>query len=129
MAFVSVVSGCFNEELNVGEFYERVFRAFANDLPDYDYEFIVIDNRSTDGTVALLKEIAKKDKRVKVIVNNRNFGAARSSYHALLQARGQAVIYLASDLQDLPEMISQFVRTWEQGFKIVLAQKVNSQDS
>lgn len=98
-------------------------------MPDYDYEFIFIDNRSTDRTVAVLKEIAKSDKRVRIIVNNRNFGALRSTYHALLQAKDDAIIYLASDLQDPPEMIVQFVRKWEEGFKIVLAQKASSGES
>src|SRR5688572_6957519 len=129
MTFLSIVAGCFNEEENVRELYERVCRVFANDLPDYDYEFILIDNRSTDGTVAVLKEIAKKDERVKIIVNNRNFGALRSTYHAWLQAKGEAIIALASDLQDPPEMISQFVQKWEEGFKIVLGQKTNSEES
>lgn len=129
MTVLSVVAGCFNEEENVGELYERVCRVFANDLPNYDFEFILIDNRSTDGTVRVLKEIAKKDKRVKIIVNNRNFGALRSTYHAWLQAKGDAIIALASDLQDPPELISQFVQKWEEGFKIVLGQKTNSEES
>ena len=60
---------------------------------------------------------------MKVIVNNRNFGHIRSCYHAMLQARGQAVIAMASDLEDPPEMIPQFVRKWEEGYKIVLAQE------
>jgi len=129
MTVLSVVAGCYNEAENVLELYERVSRIFANDLANYDYEFILIDNRSTDGTVEVLKEIAKKDKRVKIIVNNRNFGALRSTYHAWLQAKGDAIIALASDLQDPPEMISQFVRKWEEGFMIVLAQKTNSEES
>src|SRR5262245_37158103 len=115
MTLLSVVAGCFNEEENVRELYERVDRVFANELLNYDYEFILIDNKSTDGTVAVLRDIAKKDKRIRVIINNRNFGALRSTYHALLQAKGKAIIYLASDLQDPPEMISQFVRKWEEG--------------
>jgi len=129
MPFVSVVSGCFNEEENVRELYERVVRTFEQDLPGYSFEFILIDNASTDNTVAVLKEIARHDPRLKIIVNNRNFGHIRSGYHAFLQARGEALIALASDLQDPPEMIPQFVRKWEEGFKIVLAQKTNSEES
>src|ERR1019366_893943 len=125
MKFISVVSGCYNEEDNVRELHERVCRVFAGELPEYTFEFIIIDNASQDGTVKILKEIAAQDKRVKVIVNNRNFGHVRSPYHAMLQASGEAIIYLASDLEDPPEMIPQFVRKWEEGYKIVLAQKTD----
>jgi glycosyltransferase involved in cell wall biosynthesis len=128
MPLLSVVSGCYNEEENVRELYDRVCRVFANELPDYPFEFIVIDNASEDKTVEVLKDIASRDKRLKIIVNNRNFGHIRSGYHALLQARGDAIIAMASDLEDPPEMIPQFVRKWEEGFKIVLAQKTESEE-
>jgi glycosyltransferase involved in cell wall biosynthesis len=90
---------------------------------------IVIDNASTDKSVEVLKRIAAQDRRVRIIVNNRNFGHIRSGYHALLQAKGDAVIGMASDLQDPPEMIPEFVRKWRQGFKVVLAQKASSEES
>ena len=129
MPFVSVVSGCFNEEENIPELYERVTAVFREHLPHYTYEFIVIDNASQDNSAGILKAIAARDPRVKVIVNNRNFGHIRSGYHALMQSSGEAVIAMASDLQDPPEMIPQFIAKWEQGFKIVLAQKINSKES
>ena len=128
MKFISVVSGCYNEEDNVRELHERVCRVFANELPEYTFELIIIDNASQDGTVRILKEIAAQDKRVKVIVNNRNFGHLRSPYHAVLQAGGDAIIVMASDLEDPPEMLPQFVRKWEEGYKIVLAQKTSSEE-
>ena len=128
MKFISVVSGCYNEEDNVRELHERVCRVFATELPDYTFELIIIDNASQDGTVKVLKEIAAQDKRVKVIVNNRNFGHVRSPYHAVLQASGDAIIVMASDLQDPPEMLPQFIRKWEEGYKIVLAQKTSSEE-
>jgi glycosyltransferase involved in cell wall biosynthesis len=129
MALISIVSGTFNEEENVEELYERVTRVFREKLPEHSVELIVADNASKDNTVAVLKRIAADDTRVKIIVNNRNFGHIRSGYHAFLQASGDAVILMASDLQDPPEMIADFVRKWEQGFKIVLAQKTNSEES
>ena len=129
MAFLSVVTGCYNEEASALELYERTCKTFASDLPEHSFELIVIDNASTDRTVEVLKGIAARDKRVKVIVNNRNFGHVRSGYHAFLQARGDAVIAMASDLQDPPELIPQFVRKWEEGYKIVLGQKANSEES
>ena len=129
MRLISIVSGCFNEEENVIQLHERVSRVFDEKLHDYTYEHIFIDNASTDATVRLLKEIAKKDKRVKIIVNNRNFGHIRSGYHGMLQATGEAVIAMASDLQDPPEMIPQFIKKWEEGFKITLAKKIESEES
>lgn len=129
MAFISVVSGAFNEEDNVEELYQRIVRVFAEQLPEHSFEIVVADNASTDQTVAVLKRLAAQDKRLKIIVNNRNFGHIRSGYHAMLQAGGDAVIAMASDLQDPPEMIPQFVRKWEEGHKIVLAQKVNTEES
>src|SRR5437763_5697345 len=107
MKFLSVVSGCYNEEGNVRELHDRVCRVFAAELPEYDFEFIIIDNSSKDGTVAVLREIASRDKRVKVIVNNRNFGHIRSPYDGILQATGDAVLFMASDLEDPPEMLPQ----------------------
>jgi glycosyltransferase involved in cell wall biosynthesis len=129
MPLISVVTGSFNEEENVAELYSRVCNVFAQQLPEYSFEIIFIDNASTDRTVDTLRNLARDDRRVKIIVNNRNFGHIRSGYHALLQSRGDAVIAMASDLQDPPEMLAQFVRKWEEGFKIVLAQKVESRES
>lgn len=129
MTLLSIVAGCLNEEDNIEEFYSRVTRTLREQLPQYDYEIITIDNASTDRTVDRLKAIAAQDARLKIIVNNRNFGHIRSGYHAILQARGNAVIAIASDLQDPPEMIPEFVRKWESGFKIVLAQKTKSDES
>jgi len=127
--FLSIVSGCYNEEENVRELYERIKRVFTEELPEYSFELILIDNYSQDKTVEVLRDICREDKRVKVIVNNRNFGHIRSGYHALFQAKGDAIIAMASDLQDPPEMIPEFVRKWEAGYKIVLAQKTSSEES
>lgn len=125
---ISVVSGCYNEEGNVEELYERVKTVFAG-LPKYDFELLFIDNASTDRTLEILRKLAAKDRRVKVIVNARNFGPIRSWYYATLQGDGDAVIILASDLQDPPELIKDFVEKWEQGFKIVLGIKNRSEES
>ena len=128
MAFISVVAGTFNEEENAEEFCERVRLVFDEYLPEHSFELIVADNASTDNTVAVLKRIAAADKRVKIILNNRNFGPVRSGYHAFLQAKGDAVVLMSSDLQDPPELIQQFVRKWEDGYKIALAQKTSSEE-
>jgi glycosyltransferase involved in cell wall biosynthesis len=128
MPFVSIVAACYNEEDNVRELWERVCHVMATALPDYAYEFILIDNASEDRTVAVLKQIAREDKRVKIIVNNRNFGHIRSGYHAMLQARGDAIVAMAADLEDPPELIPQLMGKWEEGFKVTLAQRRSSEE-
>ncbi len=128
MKLISVTAGCYNEEQNVELLYDRLRKVFEQ-LPNYNYEIIIIDNASTDNTVAILKQLAKKDKNLRVIVNNRNFGATRSCYHAFLLARGDAVIPMAADLQDPPELIPEMVRLWEQGEQVIMAVKTQSEES
>jgi len=125
---ISVMTPCYNEEENVELLYEKVKNEF-NDLKKYDYEHIFIDNASTDNTVNILKKIAAIDKNLKIIVNSRNFGHIRSPYYGLLQGSGDAVIYLASDFQDPPEMIKDFISKWKDGYKIVLGVKSQSKES
>jgi glycosyltransferase involved in cell wall biosynthesis len=119
---ISIVTPCFNEEENVDELYRRIKGMIANES-NYDFEIIFIDNASQDRTVAKVKSLSAADSSVKLIVNTRNFGHIRSPYHGLVQSRGTATIYLASDLQDPPELIPQFIRAWEEGYKLVMAIK------
>jgi glycosyltransferase involved in cell wall biosynthesis len=129
MPLISITAGCYNEAGNVRELHARITAVMKRDLPAYDYEIILIDNKSTDDTLALLREIARQDRHLKVIVNNRNFGALRSLTHVFLQAHGDAVIAMAADLQDPPELLPEFIRKWEQGAMIVLAQKTSTHDT
>jgi glycosyltransferase involved in cell wall biosynthesis len=126
---LSIVTGCYNEEENVADLYRDLVVIIERDLSRYDFEVIFIDNASEDRTVARLKELARLDKRLKIIINNRNFGHIRSIYHGMLQARGQAVIAMASDFQDPPSLIPQLIEQWEAGFPVVLAQKTSSRES
>lgn len=128
MKFVSVVTPCFNEEGNVETLYLRVKDVFSRH-PGYTYEHIFMDNFSSDRTVPILRKIACEDKQVKVIVNARNFGHIRSPYYGLLQARGEAVMLIVSDLQDPPEMIADFLQKWEEGYKLVLGVKNKSKEN
>lgn len=128
MTFISVVSGCFNEEENVDELYEQVRAAIAQ-IPGCTYEHIFIDNASTDRTLERLRALARRDRNVKVIVNTRNFGHIRSPYYALLQAKGDAVIGMASDLQDPPSLIPELVRRWRDGYKVVMAVKPETDET
>ncbi|MBK9926875.1 MAG: glycosyltransferase family 2 protein [Anaerolineales bacterium] len=124
---ISIVTPCFNEEGNVDELYERIRMAMSGS--NYEYEHIFIDNASNDRTVEKIRALIEKDKRVKAIVNTRNFGHVRSPYHGLLQAGSDAVIILASDLQDPPERIPDFIKKWEEGYKVVIGVKTQSQEA
>ena len=119
---ISIISPCYNEEENVEELYRRVTQVM-DQVNQYEFEYLFIDNASRDRTVEILKQIAQRDARIKVIVNTRNFGHIRSPYWGILQTSGDATIYLASDLQDPPELITQLIERWEKGWQIVLAVK------
>jgi len=128
MRLISVMTPCYNEEGNVREMYEAVKTVFAG-LPQYRYEHLFIDNASKDRTPVILRELAARDRNVKVILNARNFGHVRSGYHALLQAHGDAVIALACDFQDPPDLIPEFLRRWEAGSKVVLGVKESADEN
>jgi glycosyltransferase involved in cell wall biosynthesis len=128
MKKITVVSGCYNEEGNLEELLRRVW-AVAAKFPQYEWSCLIVDNCSTDRSPEILRRIATEDRRLKVILNARNFGHIRSPYHGILQAPGDAVIFLASDLQDPPETIEQFIPLWEQGWKAIAAVKNKSAES
>lgn len=124
---VCIVTPTYNEAENIRELYERIASVMSQ-LP-YNYDHICIDNQSTDATVAILKSIAKRDPRLKIIVNARNFGYIRSSFYGILQSDADATVLMASDLQDPPEIIPELLEQWEAGFKSVLAVKPQSEES
>ena len=119
---ISIVTPCYNEEENIEELYQRIV-AVIERISGYDFVLLFIDNHSTDDTVIKIKQLTSLDKRVRLIVNTRNFGHIRSPYHGILNGGGAATIYLASDLQDPPELIPEFIRYWKEGFKVVYAAK------
>ncbi|MFA5062287.1 MAG: glycosyltransferase family 2 protein [Patescibacteria group bacterium] len=125
---ISIITPTYNEQDNVAAAREQVKELFAN-FPQYDYEHIFIDNDSKDETVNILKNIAKEDKNVKIIVNARNFGHIRSPYYALLKAQGDAVVMLAADLQEPPAVINDFIKKWEEGYKVVIGIKNKSDEN
>ena len=127
MKKISILTPCFNEEENIREVHEQV-KAVLETLPEYGYEHLFIDNASKDRTVDILKEIARDDARVKIIVNARNFGPVRSPIHAVMQTTGDAIIGIVADLQDPPKLIPELIAKWEEGFKVVMAVKRKSDE-
>lgn len=128
MKTISVVSSCFNEEGSLRELYDRLLAVFTQ-LPGYCYEIIIADNCSTDRSREILREIAAGDPQFKVILNANNFGSLRSPFHALMQAKGDAVVLLCSDLQETPELILEFVKQWEAGYQVVCGVKPKSHEN
>lgn len=126
---ISIVTFCYNEEGNAENLYQAIKKVMEGLQDRYDYEQIYIDNASKDRTVEIVKGITARDKRVKLIVNNRNFGHIRSPYYGLLQSDGDVSILMASDLQDPPELIPQFLKKWEEGFKVVKGVKNESEET
>ena len=128
MKEISIVTSCYNEEGNVELLYKQIKEVMAA-IKGYTYELIYIDNHSTDNTVSILRKIAKSDKNIKVIINTRNFGHIRSPYYGILQSSGDMVVYVASDLQDPPSLIPEFIHKWEEGYKVVMGVKTSSKEN
>ncbi len=128
MKKISVAVPCYNEEENIGLMYEALTNELSS-LKKYDYEIIFADNDSKDRTAQIMCEIAAKDKKVKVILNQTNFGAERSAVNCLKNASGDAYISIPCDFQEPPEMIPRFVQEWEDGHDIVWGQKTKSKEN
>tara|TARA_B100000780_G_scaffold228684_1_gene168159 strand:- start:3052 stop:3978 length:927 start_codon:yes stop_codon:yes gene_type:complete len=127
MIKISIVTPTFNEEENIQKLCLGI--KVQMDQLSIDYEHIVIDNSSTDKTIDILKEICSKDKKVKVIINTKNFGHIKSPFHGILQSTGDACILLASDFQDPLDLIPIYIKKWQNGSKIVLGKKITSEEN
>ena len=127
MKKISLYTPCFNEEGNIRELYNAA-RNVMDSMPQYEFEYVLIDNASEDNTVGILREICAQDKRVKVIVNQKNFGPGRSGCYGFLQTSGDVSICFAADLQDPPELIPEFIRKWEEGAKVVWGRKAGDEE-
>ena len=129
MKKISIMTACYNEEENVVQLTDAVRKIMQDELPEYTYEHVFIDNCSEDSTLSLLRAICEKDSHVKVIENARNFGHIRSPFHGLLQTTGDCTISMAADFQEPPTLIPTFVKKWEEGYKVVCAVKSKSKES
>lgn len=129
MKKISVCMACYNEEENVHLMYREVKKQLTKYAERYDYEIIFEDNDSQDKTREILREIAREDKRVKVIFNTRNFGPNRSIANCIFRATGDVVITLPCDFQVPPELLEEYMSYWEQGHLIVYGQKLSSEEN
>jgi glycosyltransferase involved in cell wall biosynthesis len=129
MKRISVLIPCYNEQENVIPLSGDIVKILEDKLASYDYEIIFIDNCSTDNTRPLLREICKKNQRIKAIFNIRNFGQFNSPYYGMCQTSGDCTIVICADFQDPLELIPVFIHEWENGYKIVSAIKTESREN
>jgi len=127
MNLISIIIPTLDEEENIERLITEITYQFSE--KKYDYEIIVIDNCSEDNTVKKVKSLIEINKKIKLIVNTRNFGHLRSPFYGLLQAKGDAAILISADFQDPPKLIGELISKWQDGNEIVLLQKINSQEN
>lgn len=129
MKKISVITPVFNEAETVRDVYNEIKRVFTGLGKDYDYEHIFMDNCSTDETVPILKDIASKDRRVKILVYSKNFGPLKSGMIGYRYAVGDAVISYEANLKDPPELIPTFIKHWEDGYDVVYGERNKTRDT
>ena len=124
---ISIITPTYNEVENIEKLYLEIKNQFVK--ISCDYEHIIIDNYSNDGTIDKIKKLASTDKNLKIIINSKNYGHIRSPFYGLLQSSGDASILMASDFQDPVELIPEYIEKWKKGCKIVLGEKNTSEES
>ena len=129
MKKISVLIPCYNEEENIIPISEAVTSILSEKLSSYDYELVFIDNDSKDSTRDKIRTVCARNKRIKAIFNAKNFGQFNSPYHGMLQTSGDCVICMCCDFQDPVELIPEFVKAWEEGYKIVCGIKTTSKEN
>ena len=128
MKKISVMIPCYNEEDNVRPICDAVKKILKEELSEYDYEILFIDNKSKDRTRKFLRELCAEDKHIKAIFNIQNFGQFNSPYYGLCQTTGDCTILLCADFQDPVELIPRMVHEWENGHRVVSMIKTSSQE-
>jgi glycosyltransferase involved in cell wall biosynthesis len=126
MSKISVVIPCYNDSKSITQMHERLTAVFKNDLPQYDYEIIFVDDRSPDGTWEEIKKVCAVDTKIKGIRNTTNFGFYRNVFSSMKYGNGDAVFMIFGDLQDPPEVLPEFVKRWEAGCKVVVGARSNT---
>ena len=109
---VSLIVPCYNEEAALPFFYEAVSQV-TDRLPDYEFSFIFVNDGSKDGTLQILRELAKKDKRVQYLSFSRNFGKEAAMYAGFCNATGDYVAVMDADMQDPPSLLPEMIEILE----------------
>ena len=127
MAQVTIVIPAYNEALNLPTLHERL-RVVAAGLRAYEFEFLFVDDGSTDRTTEVLSHLRGRDSRVRALRFSRNFGSHAACLAGLMAASGDVMVILAADLQDPPELIPEMLGKVEEGFEVVLAVRSQRDD-
>ena len=121
MKKISIITPCFNEETGLYNCTKEIKKVFDNELSDYDYEHIICDNNSNENTIKILREIAQNNKKIKIILNAKNYGSVRSTFNGIKNSSGDAVLlFYPVDMQDPPEIIPELVKKWNEGADFVV---------
>ena len=122
MKKISIITPCYNEnKLGLTECCEKISKLFSEELKNYTYEQIICDNNSDEDTISALREISSKNKNIKIIINAKNYGSAKSVFNGVKNSSGDAVLlFFPVDMQDPAEKIPDLVKKWENGFDFVV---------
>ncbi|MBP5352512.1 MAG: glycosyltransferase family 2 protein [Alphaproteobacteria bacterium] len=125
---VSIVISAYNEEKNVEELYKQLQKTLQKQK-DVEFEYIFVDDGSSDKTFANCQKLQTKDDRVKIVRFSRNFGHEIAMTAGTDYAKGDAVIFMDSDLQHPPFYIPKMIELWQQGKEIVLTKRVDNKET
>lgn len=129
MKKISIMIPCYNEVENIEAISVAAEKILKAELPNYDYEIVIIDNASTDGTRDIIERICESNNKIKAIFNVTNFGQFNSPFYGICQCTGDCVVPVCADFQDPVELIPKFVEQWENGHKIVSGIKSSSKEN
>jgi len=119
MKKIDIVVPCYNESENIRPLYEAIKEVFAKELPDYDFNLLLVNDGSHDSSLLVFQQLAKEDERVKYLSFSRNFGHQLAVKAGLDHAFAPAVISMDADLQHPPALIPTLIRKWEEGAQVV----------
>lgn len=119
---ISILVPCYNEEVVLNQFYQRLSQVITN-IPQYDFQFMFINDGSKDQTLDIMRELHEKDSRVSYVNLSRNFGKEIAMIAGIDYLTGDAVIIMDADLQDPPELILEMISWWEKGYQDVSAKR------
>ena len=119
---ISILAPCYNEEAVLRQFYARTSEVIQG-IPDYDFEFVFVNDGSRDGTLAIMRELRAQDARVSYVNLSRNFGKEIAMIAGIDYLQGDAAVIMDADLQDPPELIPEMISWWEKGYDDICAKR------
>ena len=115
----SIIAPVYNESESLPELYKRITEVMGQ--TNEEWELILIDDGSTDGSTGAIRELAKADPHIRPVIFARNFGHQIAVTAGLDYSRGDAVVIIDADLQDPPEVILDMIEKWQEGYEVVYA--------